>query len=404
MTKLRSPLSRLIIVTEHFSPSTGATAQLVTDLANHLSHIYPTIILTSTPDHQQSPSGYKTVRFKPFIPLSNSILAKSLSGLHFFFSTLSWLIFNSDNKSVILIVSNPPFVGLLGPILRLTKSLHYLFVFQDIFPRSATLTGVLPTKGPLTQFWFLCTKLVLNFSTASIVLNQAMHRRVQKDFSITPSKVITIENWAVEHADQSPKATNPLALKWNVDDVFTVQYSGNFGRLHDILTLLEASRLLINLPIHFLFVGDGPKKSQITKYTESFSLSNVSLHPYQSRSNLHLSLGACDVCVISVIPGAEDTVAPSKFYGIVASGKPVLYIGDHHSDIAKLISKYHCGIVVAPGEPHALAAALCSLHTDKSRIEKMGNQSRRLYGELFGLSRSALKYERIVQNIIESNG
>jgi glycosyltransferase involved in cell wall biosynthesis len=228
-----------------------------------------------------------------------------------------------------------------------------------------------------------------------VVLSDAMAERWRRELR-RPLPLTVIHNWAVERASDIPKQVNPLAREWGVADAFTVQYSGNFGRLHELLTLLEAARLVQDVPIRFLFIGGGAKQAQITAYRDAFGLDRVLVKPYQPRELLPLSLGACDLAAIGLIPGAEDTVAPSKFYGILASGRGVLLVAQRGCDLAQLVLREGCGVVVEPGEVAELALELRSLAVHPARVAAMGEQARRLYQERFGLEKALAAYEALL--------
>ncbi|MFN9644002.1 MAG: glycosyltransferase family 4 protein [Cyanobacteriota bacterium] len=388
----------LLILSEHFAPSTGATAQLITDLARGLvARGHCCRVLTATPGGAEG-EGLTVVRLGPGEGGSRAplgVLAKALHGLLFVCGGFGWCLLHGRRGQRLLIVSNPPFVGLLGPLLRCLRGMDYVFLFQDLFPRSAALTGVLPASGPITAAWRELMGWVCRRSLATVVLSDAMASRWRQDVRCSlPLRVI--HNWAVERALDLPKADNPLAREWGLSEAFTVQYSGNFGRLHELLTLLEAARLLKEEPIRFLFIGTGAKQAQITAYQRAFALDHVLVKPLQPRERLPLSLGVCDLAAIGLIPGAEDTVAPSKFYGILASGRGVLLVAQRRCDLAQLVLQEGCGLVVEPGEVAELADQLRLLARDPARARAMGERARRLYGERFGLERSLAAYEALL--------
>jgi glycosyltransferase involved in cell wall biosynthesis len=395
----RPPARReLLIISEHFAPSTGATAQLITDLALGLmARGHRCRVLTATAGGDEM-AGLPVVRLGlrqggAQAPLG--VMAKALHGLLFVLGGLGWCLWHGRRGQRILVVSNPPFVGLLGPILRGVRGMDYVFLFQDLFPRSAALTGVLPASGPITAVWRWLMGEVCRRSLATVVLSEAMAARWRQDVR-RPLPLRVIHNWAVERALDLPKALNPLASEWGVSEAFTVQYSGNFGRLHELLTLLEAARLLKEEPIRFLFIGAGAKQVQITAYREAFDLNNVIVKPLQPRERLPLSLGVCDLAAIGLIPGAEDTVAPSKFYGILASGRGVLLVAQRRCDLAQLVRQEGCGLVVEPGEVDDLAQHLRQLAGNPAQAMAMGERARRLYQERFGLERSLAAYESLL--------
>lgn len=190
-----------------------------------------------------------------------------------------------------------------------------------------------------------------------------------------------------------------IASKWGLKDVFTIQYSGNFGRLHDILTILEAARLLQGEPIKFVFVGGGAKHHQILSYINHYKLSNIIVKPYQPRELLDDSLAACDISIVSLISGAEDTVAPSKVYGILASSRPIILISRQKTDLSSLITNSNCGVVVSQGDVISLCNYIKSFLADDDLVYSMGENARRLYDDQFGRDESfSLYYNLLIKH------
>lgn len=390
--------TRTILVTEHFHPSTGATAQLISDLTDGLlnkgHHI---TVFTSTPGPSSTIPGLRIVRSSGVSKSSVSVFSKASSGLKFALWSLFSLLTYASRDDVLLIVSNPPFIGFVGVLVKLLKGSKYIYLFQDLFPRSAQLTGVLPSRGPVSYLWSLLLHKVCKDSEKTIVLSEAMKGRCQKEYKLPEEHLAVIHNWAVETALPIDKAQNPVAQDWQVTNKLTIQYSGNFGRLHEIITLLEAARILIDEDFHFLFVGGGAKENQIIQYINNYSLTNISLYPYQDRELLPYSLGASDISAIGLIPGSEDTVAPSKFYGIIASGKPVLLFARHTTEIARLIRDNNCGFVVDPGDPLEVVSSLRHVSKYPHVLADQAANSRALYNRLFGIQKSVDMYHDIIQ-------
>ena len=404
MTDCLQRTINLTIISQHFHPSTAATAQLITDLASGLaSKGYQVQVLTETPHNGDELSDLFIAR-SPFSGSGNiNILLKSLNGLIFVVWSLFEFISRRRNNEVILVVSNPPFIAIVGLIVRLLLGVKYIFVLQDLFPRSAQLTGVLPARGPVSNAWVFVIQQVCKYSYKTIVLSHSMRSRCLSQFQLPSNQVTVIHNWAVEQALPIEKTRNPIARQWNVHTKFTIQYSGNFGRLHEIITLLETARILEAENFHFLFVGGGAKKSQICAYIQHYGLTNVSLHSYQDRSRLPYSLGACDVAAIGLIPGSEDTVAPSKFYGIISSGKPVLLLARHSTEIAELIIANECGIVLDPGDPVGVASSLRYLYRNPQILQRLSDNARKTYSEHFGFDKSLQAYHALISELYPSS-
>ena len=161
----------MLLISEHFAPSTGATAQLMTDLARGLAgRGWAITVLTATPGPAMP---FETIRLGGSRDGSTtrSVVQKALRGLRFFVGSLLWSLAHGRRGDVVLIVSNPPFIGLLGPWIRLLRGLSYVFVFQDLFPRSAVLSGVLPAAGPITVLWRGLMAEVCRRSSRTVVLS-----------------------------------------------------------------------------------------------------------------------------------------------------------------------------------------------------------------------------------------
>ena len=386
----------VLLISEHFAPGHGATAQLMTDLACGLvSRGIPVTVLTATASGVNELNPVQVVRLCNTTAETAVLWQKLLRGVRFFTLTLLWVLWHGRRRQKLLIASNPPFIGLLGPFLRL-RGLRYIFIFQDLFPRSAVLSGLLPVKSLITYILSALMAWVCRCSDATVVLSEAMAIALQHDCGPRlPLKVI--HNWAVEWALPGHRAQNKFAKKFGLEDTFLVQYSGNFGRLHELHTLLQAAVLLQNSPLCFLFIGGGAREHELRNFNEKQQLKNVLYLPYQCRSELKFSLGACDIAVIALQPGVEDSLAPCKFYGILASAKPVLLIAGFNCDLAQLVIKEDIGVVVEPGQFVELAEILSALQQNPERVAAMGQRSAELYKHCFGLERSLDEYAALLR-------
>lgn len=200
-----------------------------------------------------------------------------------------------------------------------------------------------------------------------MVLGERMAARLCGE-GIPAERVQIIHNWAdgeaitpISHCD------NPLCAEWGIEGRFVVGYSGNLGRAHEFGTVLEAAdRLREEDDIVFLFVGDGHYRSWIETEARRRGLGNILFRPYQARKRLRESLGLADVHLISLLPALEGLIMPSKFYGIAAAGRPVLYVGDPEGEIPQLLRSAECGETVRVGEGDRLAAAVRRLRDDSA--------------------------------------
>lgn len=210
-----------------------------------------------------------------------------------------------------------------------------------------------------------------------------------------------IENWSIENIPLTTKENNSFAIQHGLDKKFTVLYSGNIGRLHDIETIAQAIKLLNvkNPHIQFVFIGDGPKLKLLQDYQNQFCLKNLLLLPFQPREILSQTLTACDVSLVSLISGAESVVAPCKLYGMLASGRGIVSISAPNSYIDQLLINYGCGINVTPGDYQHLASVISQLASDNQKVKLMGEKARQLYETRYTFKRSLDEYKSLIFGI-----
>jgi glycosyltransferase involved in cell wall biosynthesis len=110
--------------------------------------------------------------------------------------------------------------------------------------------------------------------------------------------------------------------------------------------------------VAFVFVGDGARKAEVEQAASTVAPTKIRLLPFQPPERLHQSLALADVQLVSLRPGFEGVVVPSKAYGAMGSGRPVIYVGDERGEIARVIHEESAGLVVAPGDADGLARAV----------------------------------------------
>ena len=76
-------------------------------------------------------------------------------------------------------------------------------------------------------------------------------------------------------------------------------------------------------------------KEKIREKVITYKFQNVIFQPYQKRELLELSLNVPDVHWVTLDPLMEGSIVPSKFYGILAAGKPTIFVGDPNGELAE---------------------------------------------------------------------
>ncbi len=224
--------------------------------------------------------------------------------------------------------------------LRRAKSVNWM---QDLFPEVAGAAGMTWAQGPVGRLLAAARDWSLRSAACNVVVCEAMalyliSRRVPRQH------VSVIPNWADGDAIRPiDAAVNSLRKAWGVEGKFVIGYSGNMGRVHEFDTIIGAAEALKGDDrIVFLFIGGGAQRDGIESRARERGLSNIHFQPYQPRENLAESLSVPDVHLVSLLPAVEGFVFPSKFYGILAAGRPVIFVGQRDGEIARLIEATPC--------------------------------------------------------------
>ena len=196
--------------------------------------------------------------------------------------------------------------------------------------------------------------------------------------------------------------TNPLRREWGLEGKFVVGYSGNLGRVHEFATVLDAAvQLADREDIVFLFIGGGHQLGALKAEAGRRGLVNVQFQPYQPRERLAQSLGACDAHLVTLRSGLEGLVVPSKFYGIIAAGRPVLFVGAADGEIAGLVHEGQCGQAFQVGDAQALAQCLRGLADGPARAREWGENARRLFDARFAMPIAVDRWERVLAGVAQ---
>jgi glycosyltransferase involved in cell wall biosynthesis len=213
-----------------------------------------------------------------------------------------------------------------------------------------------------------------------------------------PEKVVKIRNWAnPEKIFPVSHTENRLRRDWGLDGKFVVEYSGNLGVSHSFEDILSVAEELVDyVELQFLFVGGGVRFKGVEKTVALKGLGNVVLKPYQDATELSNSLSVGDVHYVSLRNGFEGLVVPSKAYGIMAAGRPMIYQGNESGEIAQMVVRERCGFVVPEGDRAGLRDAILRLYRDREMAVRMGKLARRALEEKYSSSIGLAEYQKVL--------
>ena len=295
---------------------------------------------------------------------------------------------------IVIAKTDPPLISVPAAFVARLRGARLVNWLQDIFPEVAERMGM--RIGFAAGVIRPVRNVSLRSAAINVVLGESMRALVQA--AVSGARTEVIHNWADGNAIVPIAAEfNELRQAWGLADKFVVAYSGNMGRVHEFETILGAAAALRDRPeIVFLFIGDGHRRAWIEAEVLSRRLPNVRFMPYQPSDRLAQSLGAADVHLTSLLPAMEGLLVPSKIYGILASGRPTLHVGDPKGEIAGILDSSRGGYAIPTGDAALLAQRIAELASAPALRAEMGRNARKFFEENFERRIAFERWERLL--------
>ncbi len=389
--------NRLIFVNRFFYPDQSATSQILHDLASGLVrrgfdvHVLCSGQLYDDPDATLPVSGLidgvfvqrlRTTRFG-----RARLAGRAVDYASFYVAAALALWKLVRQGDLVVAMTDPPLISLVcAPMVRFRHGMLINWQ-QDVFPEIASLLGANPLPRALDAMLRKWRNASMRRASANVLIGKRMCEYFAQ-IGIPNAKLTVIENWSDAQAvvPLAPRASR-LRHELGIGEPLVVGYSGNLGRAHEFATLLGAAEILRDTPgIVFLIIGGGAKMPALRRAVVDRGLDNFVFLPHQARDRLGDSLAAADVHLASLLPALEGLIVPSKFYGILAAGRPVVFIGDPDGEIAREIRTAECGLVIDVDDSARLARELQMLRDDESMRLAMGQRARHLLTERHDVS------------------
>jgi colanic acid biosynthesis glycosyl transferase WcaI len=408
---LRASMNRLIFLNRYFFPDHSATSQILSDLARHLAasgrevHVITSQQLYDNAEAQLSPEetleGVHIHRVFSTRFGRSALLGRGIDYVSFYASMWRSVSALAGRGDILVAMTDPPLTSVLAMRAAERRGARLVNWLQDIFPEVAIQLGIPFLKGPISKGLHQIRDASLKKAAANVVVGHRMAERVLAR-GAPLERLHLIPNWSEDDQIRVILAEdNPFRRAWGLEGKFVVGYSGNLGRAHEFHTILAASeRLRSSSSIVFVIIGGGQKLDELARCVKERGLDHIfRFIPYQERASLKYSLSVPDVHWISLKPELEGLIVPSKFYGIAAASRPVIAITAADGEIALLVKKHECGLVIEPGNADALVEALAFLSKDRERTAAMGARARAMLDAHFTRHQSLKRWRDVLENI-----
>lgn len=397
---------RVLFINQFFYPDEAPTAQLLTNLAEDLvSRGFEVAVIAGTGRYlggrgalplREVHQGVAIYR----VPTSGfgrgNPLGRIADYLGFYLGALLYVLLLPPFRATVL-MSSPPLIAVLGPMVRFLKGSRFIYWVQDVYPDLLVALGRMKRRGGLTRALTTASRWSFVRADRLIVLGGRMRERVLEK-GADPRAISVVHNWADgKELFPDSEAGRLCAQRHQLDGSFRFVYSGNFGNSHEFETFLAAAaELKTQSMIRFVFIGDGPQRPGLEKRCGQAGLSNVVFLPFQPRQTLRASLNMADVHLVSLMPNLDGLMLPSKIYGIMAVGKPVVFVGPEESEVAEIIRASGCGFVVQPGDSKSLVGRCLELFGDAALRNELGSAGRRYFREQFDRQLATAQFGEIL--------
>ena len=352
----------VVYINQFFYPDSAATSQYLTDVV----HALPGTVICGAGGYAEADAGPAPPG--DVVRVHNRRFGRSVAQRVASYATFSLgatrRALRVPRPDVVVTLTTPPFIGLIGTLLKKLRGSRHVLWEMDVYPDIASEAAWVWPAAALANW-------MRRNADAVIVLGECMQQRLLAH-GVPPEKIHIAENWA------DGLGTAPLPLPSGPELVVT--YSGNFGLAHDLDTVRDAiAALREDARFRFVFAGGGRLREQLRSFCGENGLDAVEFPPYCARAELGRQLGAGHVGLVTLRARAVGSVVPSKAYGILAAGRPVLFVGPGGSEVARMIARFGCGWCVAPGDTRGLVELLRRLAEDRAEIAEKGERARRAF-------------------------
>ena len=382
-------MKRLLVLNQYYWPGPEATAQLLTELCEGLAETYAVTVVAGTtrgagPGRQER-NGVEIVRV-PSTSFSRSRLAARAANYLTYVVLAALRGVTARRPDIVLCQTDPPFIGDAANLVARRFGVPLVAVVQDLYPESAAETGKLSSPVALKGLR-AAVDAYLHRAERVVAISETMRRRLEAR-GVEPGRISVIPGWV------DAETIHPVAV--DRDGSFLVMHSGNVGQAQELDTLVDAARELPD--VEFEIVGNGSRRNELERLASS--LPNVSFLPFRPRDELSESLSSASLHFVGLASGLAGYVIPSRLYGVLAAGRPVLVAADEKSEPAELVREAGAGIVVPAGRPDAVAAAIRAARDGEYDLDEMGRRGRDYVVSRHGRDAAIAAYGDLLEEVL----
>jgi colanic acid biosynthesis glycosyl transferase WcaI len=374
---------KALLLNLYYPPDTSATAKMAAAFIEPLSEKSSVTVICGRPSYDPTErrpwrlwqteqlNGVRVIRLGSTDYPRTQMSRRVFNYLSYVALSVPRALFVSCD--VVLAMTDPPFEGIVGAFVAMLKRKPFVYNIRDMYPDMA-VGGSIVRPGLMARVWEKLHRWALRRAERVIVLGEDMKARISAK-GVPPDRIDIVRD-GVESAAPLVDATFDREVIQAIrgDFRFVLLHAGNLGFYGAWDTLLTAARELENDGVGLVFVGDGAQRSRLQELAAGNT--NVRFLPFFPSSKVSSVLAAADAHVITIKRGLEGVVVPSKMYGILAAGRPIVAVAPGETDAAILGARENFGCAADPDRPEEVVAVVRALLADPSRVAAMGAAAR----------------------------
>jgi glycosyltransferase involved in cell wall biosynthesis len=348
---------KVVVVSQHYPPDPSTTAAIMAAIGERAAREAGVLVLSGTAGSAAKAVAGKpaVVEVKNWMPGKAALLKRALAELLFTIRMFAALLVKLRRGDVALTVPAPfmlPYAFAAAAKLKGAKS---VLIMHDLYPDVLIMAGLLKPQSIVAKAMRALNAPMFRALDAVVIIGRDTEKLLLRYGGMTSDKIRFIPNWAtlergVRAVDPDNPYRRPLSAR------FVVGLSGNLGFTHDPVIVFEAARLLReSRDIHFLLSGWGIGFDQLRAMQAEARLPNVTLVDRVEDDQLETFLSAADVWIIPYRRNVAGVSVPSRFYNLLAIGRPVILVSEADAEAALTVTEHDVGWVVQPGRADELA-------------------------------------------------
>jgi colanic acid biosynthesis glycosyl transferase WcaI len=392
---------KVVVVSQHYPPDHSTTAAIMAAIASRIASEAEVLVLSGTAGGASPASSTRptVVEIKNRLPAKAALIRRAAAEV-LFTARIFWALLTHLRRGDVALTVTAPFMlpYAVAAASRLKRARSAL-IMHDLYPDVLVMAGLLKPASVLAKAMRGINTLMFRALDAVIVIGRDTERLLLRYRGMMPEKVRFIPNWAtllpaVRPVEADNRFRRSLAAR------FIVGLSGNLGFTHDPVIVFEAARLLRDdADIHFLLSGWGIGFARLKEMQSEANLPNVTLLDRVADEDLDAFLAAANVWLIPYRKNVAGVSVPSRFYNLLAVGRPVVLVSEPDAEAALTVKENNLGWVVTPGMSDQLANAIraASLSRDISMAERAVAAAAN-----FSPDRALTSYAMLIQELLRN--